>query len=443
MKKYFLISTLLLFAFIVKAQNYDAAKTLLTLGQYKQAKESVDKGMSNSKFASKPEAYILKASIYAGLSQDTSLSVADGDQLREEAIAAFNKYEEMDPALSLLKDPIYQNGPVNIYSSLYSAGYKTYDKKEWDKSYESYKKAVELADMLIREKIFSVPIDTNSIILAGLSAENSGRKDEAAKYYARLADIKLGGEGFESIYRFLVSYYFSKKDIPSFEKYKDLGGEVYPKSEYFKYDKVDFAVGLEDNFDKKVKALEQVLAADPNNFKAQESLGEIIYDTLNPRDDDAIMPSNADELEKKMLTSFTKAAQVNPESELPLLHLGDHFINKSVTINDSFKVHTSEMRKRTKPGAQPSKEDAQKRDDLDKQYGNALEAARDPYEKSAAIFGKRDTLTLQDKQQYKKVTSYLSDIYNYKKNKAIAKSPEALKYAAEEKKWNDMYDSIK
>ena len=47
------------------------------------------------------------------------------------------------------------------------------------------------------------------------------------------------------------------------------------------------------------------------------------------------------------------------------------------------------------------------------------------------------------KQQYKKVSGYLGDIASYRKNKAKSKPADAAKYAAEEKKWNDVYDSIK
>ncbi|MES1218283.1 MAG: hypothetical protein ABUT20_22445 [Bacteroidota bacterium] len=443
MKKYVLLPAILMLAYITQAQSYETTKTLLTINQFKQAKESVDKGMANAKFASKAEAFMLKSAIYAALSMDKTTAPADVDQLRDEAEKAFNKYKEMDPTLALLKDPIYQNGPINIYSALYALGYKSYEKKEWESSFQVFKKALDLSDLLIKEKVFTVPVDTNSLILSGVTAENSGHKDDAAKSYGRLADIKIGGDGFEAVYRFLVNYYFVKKDIPLFEKYKAYGKELYPKSEYFSYDKVDFAVGLEDSFDKKYKALEQVLASDPNNFKANESMGEIIYDTLNPRNDDTPKPSNFDELEKKMVAAFNKASEANPESELPQLHIGDHFINKSIAINDSFSKHTDDMRKRTKPGAQPSKEDAAKRDMLDEKYGNSLEAAREPYEKSAAILAKKGTLSTQDKQQYKKVSSYLADIYAYKKNKAKAKPADAAKYAAEEKKWNDLYDSIK
>jgi hypothetical protein len=444
MKRYFLLSTMLLYVFFANAQSYEPVKNLLILGQFRKAKEELDKNMSNSKFTSKPEAYILKTSVYAGLAMDKTVSATpEADQLRAEAETAFAKYMQMEPDLKLLKDPTYQNGPVNLYSSLYSAGFKDYEKKNWQHGFETFKRVVALSDLMIKEKVFAVTVDTNSLILAGITAESSNNKDDAARYYARLADLKIGGAEYESLYRFLTNYYFLKKDIPSFEKYKAIGRELYPKSEYFGYDKLDFAVGLEDDFNKKVKTMEDMVASDPSNYKAQELLGEVIYDTLNSRREGAVKPANADELEKKMIAAFTKATELKPDNELAYLHLADHYIAKSNVINDARAAHVEDMKKRTKPGTAASKEDIQKREALDQQYGDALETARVPYEKAAEIYSKKGTLTGMEKQQYKKTIGFLMDIYNYKKVRAKGKPADVAKYAAEEKKWNDLYESIK
>ena len=447
MKKISFFLALTMLAFFAQGQNYESIKNNLVLGpaSYKKAKEDVDKGMSNAKFAAKAEAYILKTTVYAGLStQSPTQGTPEGDQLRTEADAAFTKYRELQPDLGLMKDPIYQQGPVNLYSAFYASGYKDYEAKTWPSALEKFKKTAELSDLLIEQKVLNTPLDTNVLILAGVSAENAGSKDEAAKYYGRLADKKLSGEGFESVYRYLVNYYFVKKDIPSFEKYKALGKELFPKSDFFAYDKIDFAVGLEDDFTKKVAALEEMIAAEPNSFKANELLGEIIHDTLNPRKEDAVPPANADELEKKMVTAFTKSAAAKPDEINPYIFLGAHFINKSIKINEAREAHVKDMKTRTKPTAAPSKEDAAKRDLLDKQYADALELARPYYEKAAEMYAaKGAALTNQDKQQYKIMAGYLSDIYANKRINAKGKPADIAKYTAEEKKWSDTYDSIK
>jgi hypothetical protein len=450
MKKLFLILTISLSALGVSAQNYESIKNLLIFpDKFAQAKTDLDKGFGNTKFASKPEAYILKTAIYAGLAMsDANKNTPAGDQLNTEADAAFTKYKEMDPAMSLISDPIYQNGPINIYSSFYSGGYNDYAAKKWQDGFSKLKKAVEYSDLLIDKKILSITMDTNVLVLAAITAENSGNKDDAAKLYGRLADSKIGGDGFESVYRFLVSYSFGKKDMAAFEKYKALGASLYPKSEYFNFDKIDFAVGLVEGFDDKVKALEEALVSDPTNFKANQILGEIIYDTLNTTTEGVPPHSNEAALEAKMVAAFNKAAAAKPGFENPYIYIADHFINKAAKVGEARDAHAKDMKAKLKPGTKSSPEDIAKRDMLDKKYGDALESAREPYEKAAAIFAEKPksgdkNQEQRDKQQYKKACSYLTDIYMYKKQQAKANPKDAAKFEAEEKKWTERYDSIK
>lgn len=427
---------------LLNAQGYESIKNEIILN-IKQAKTDIDKNMTNAKFTSKAEAFILKATIYAQLSIDNAVkNTSAGDDLAKEAEVAFKKYREMDPSLSFLSDPIYQSCPVNIYSNLYNSGYSDYAAKKWNTGFEKLKTAVEFSDLLIEKKVLAAAIDTNVLILAGITAENNNLKDDAARYYCRLADKKITGDGFESVYRFLVNHFFVKKDFPSFEKYKSIGNELYPKSDYFSFDKIDFAVGLESTFDGKLKALEDALVADPGNFKANEVLGEIIYDTINPREQTTALLANTDELEKKMITAFNKAAAANPELETPEIFLGDHYINKSIKIDNERTAFAAALKAKLKPGTPASKEDIAKREALDKKYAEALERAIGPYEKAAALYAKKDKLKARDTQQYKKIAGYLGEIYSFKKSRAKGNPADLAKFTAEEKKWNDLYEHL-
>lgn len=418
MKKIAFSLMTLMLAIVVQAQNYDEIKNYLLLGQYKKAKEDIDKRMTNTKFASKPEAYILKAAIYSGLAGDSAVvNTPEAATLRSESEAAFKKYQEMEPSMELVKDPVYQNAPVRIYTNLFTVGYKQYEDKKWAEAYETFKKVDSYSSILSQQKLLNSNLDTNVVILAGITAESSNQKDEAAKYYGRLADAKLSGNNYESIYRFLVTYYFTKKDMDNFEKYKALGKELYPQSEFFTYDKTDFAVGLESDFNAKLKSLEDVLAKDPSNYKANLSIGQVIYDTLNSKAEGAVPPANAEELEKRMVAAFNAAGEAKPDEQLPYLVIGDYYV-----------MLKAEGLKKT-----------------DKKYAEYLEAGREPYEKAAAIFAKKGLSNLNgsDKQQYKKAAGFLEDIYNFKKDQAKGKPADVAKYTAEAKKWGDLYSSIR
>jgi len=430
--------------FVADAQTIESIKIELSLTQYKKAKENIDKAMSNAKFTSKPEAYILRSTIYATLSMDEGIkNTTEGDQLTEEADASFKKYKEMDPSMTLISNLIYQNGPVNLYSSYYSSGYNDYQGKKWDVAFDKLKKAVSYSDLLIEKRILPVPMDTNVLILAGITAEKSNHKDEAAGYYSRLADKKISGEGFESVYRFLVSHYFGKKDYSSFEKYKNSGKELYPKSEFFLFDKIDFAIGLETTLQGKIKAVEKVLAADRNNYKANEWMGEIIYRAFYPQKDDEPEVFDTAAYEIKMIDAFNKAGTLQPDSIDAFLFLGDHYFNKSEKINEQRVAHATDMKNRTKPGTTALKEDIAKTDMLDKQYDEALEKERIPYEKGAAIFAAKTSLSIREKAQYRNLAGKIADIYTYKKKHTKGKPADIAKFEAEEKKWNVRYESIK
>ncbi|MBM3412538.1 MAG: hypothetical protein FJY19_04065 [Bacteroidetes bacterium] len=450
MKKSILFTLALFIAFSGWAQNYDPVKTLVMINQLDKAKTDLDKAFTNAKYTSKPEAFILKTVVYASVANmDGKKDTPAAAQLIEEADAAFTKYRELDPALSLISEPIYQNGIIMLYSNYYSFGYSEYTNKTYEKALDKLKKAIHYSDLLIKQKVLTSSLDTNVLILAAITAETGGFKDDAAAYYTKLADAKVGGDGYEGVYRYLVTYHFGKKKMDSFEKYKMLGKEVFPKSDYFDFDKVDFAVGLAGTFTEKIVAIEEVLATDPANFKANQVLGEIIYDTLNPRDEEAVvLPENYLELEKKMIDAFTRSSKSRPDYEIPSIYVGDHYINKAGRVEEKRNTHAREMKARTKPGTMASKEDVAKRDALDREYGETMELAKDPYLAAATIFANRAAekdLETRDKQQYKKVASYLSEIYGLKKiaaNKAKNFADKA-KWEAEEKKWNERYESIK
>lgn len=429
MKKFLLILLVLGKCFVSSAQDYKTIKSLVSRSRAQDAKIALDQLLLDEQFANQSETYLLKATVYAAVAVDVR-NKTRGAELATEADAAFTKYRGTDSELKMmLGDKVYQNAPVNIYSSYYSQGYDYYVAKNWESAYAKMKKAVEYSDLLIKNKLVAVSLDTNVVILAGVTAENAGQKNEAVKYYSRLANSKITGDGFESVYRFLLSYSFQNKDFVSFEKYKKLGTELYPQSDFFKFDKVDFAVGLQEKFADKLKALEDLSVLSPNDWKTNEVLGELIYDQLNPKDEETPAPPDFNDLERKMLIAFKKSAAAKPGYENPYIYIGDHYINKAVKIDKERQT--------------VEKTNTVKIKELDKKYGEALQSADEPYRKAAEIFGAKTSISINDKKQYKKVVSYLGDIANYRKLINKDKPGELTKYTEELKKWNDLYESIK
>lgn len=442
MKKWLLGIPVLFYCLTANAQ-YEEIKTLVLMTKLKEAKTEFDKKASNAKFMAKPEAYMLKALIYSTLAADPKAAPADVPQLLVDADAAYKKYKEMDATAKLVDDATYQPAVINIYSTLFNLAYKKYQAKQWSESFNDFKHVDDLSSDLIAHKVLKTAVDTNLLILAGYTAEQANDLDGASTYYSRLANAKVGGDGFENIYRFLVRQNFAKKDLPAFEKYKAIGKELYPKSEYFNYDKVDFAVGLAEDFYGKKKLLDNVLATDPENIKANLVLGQLIFDTINADSKGGVIPSNAKELEPIMITALTKAANGKPDDELPWVILGDHQFNKAIRIGNVKDSVNREIRKKTKPGVQPSKDDAARIAALTKEYGDFVELSREPYEKASTIYAAKNELNANDKRQYRRIAGNLGDVYQNRKDKAKGNAAEVAKCDVQIKKWNDLYDKLK
>ena len=443
MKKITLFTILFLTVSLIHAQSVDDVKKYLILGQFKEGKAEIDKAMGNAKFAGKAEAWIMKMAIYGVLAiDDKEKNEALKEQYANDSYKAFKKYMEMEPSLSLMTSPEYKDYPIYLYNAFTMSGYTDYTKEKWDPAYEKFKVASSLSDLLIEKKVMLTNFDTTVVYLAGITAQNSKHTDEAIGYYKRLADIKIPGEDYENLYKYLVFNFFLKKDFTNFEKYKAIGASLYPKTEYFTFDKLDFAYDLATSFDERVKMLEEVLTAEPNNAKGNLLLAEILYDTLHSSKDGAALPGNAAELEKRMIELFNKAASLNPTDIMPYLFLGEHLYLKAQEINDARSAHAKATQARTKPGAKASADDIAKRDQLDKQYLDAMIAAKEPLEKAGEIFASK-TLDTREKQQYKKIANDLSEIFGYMKVMAKNKPADQAKYAEQEKKWNERYDGIK
>src|SRR6185369_8185131 len=103
MKNLFLFPAMLLFVLFAAGQSYESVKNLVILNQLKKAKDELDKSWSNAKYVSKPEAHILKTTIYAGLAMENGVKgTPEGMKLIADAEIAFNKYRELDPSLVML-----------------------------------------------------------------------------------------------------------------------------------------------------------------------------------------------------------------------------------------------------------------------------------------------------------------------------------------------------
>jgi hypothetical protein len=426
--------------------QFDEVKVALLINKVADAKQKLEAVMAKPKNQTKPEGYILKAAVIDKLAKEPG-NEGKADEMRDSSIAAYRKYLEMDPSKSLVNDPTYQGVPISYYIDFFNSGYKAFQNKEWEKAANLFDKTVEWSDFLISNKMVKMEFDTNAYVLAGASYQNLKKEDEAAKYFTQITDRKIGGEGNDFMYQFMMVYYFRANQMDKFEAIRAAGKELYPTNEFFDLSELDFIMDM-DNETEKMKRMEAKIAKEPGNKDLLKTYGYILFDKLNKEGDDQ-PPANAAELEEKMTEYLTQAGNADPNDGRPYYFLGNHFVNKAVRINEDIRKVGEEIRKanaNAKPDKTgklppPPKELTDRREQLRKAYDAEIEKALPYLLKSADAYARIEGLKGVELQNYKRLVDQLILIYGDKK--AAAKLPaEKAKWEAEEKKWSDIYSKI-
>ena len=123
MKKIYFAAIMVLAGFMGMAQDIDDIKDMMAKSQFKESKVAIDKYMSTPKNAENSDAWYLKGRIYNSLSYDNTTPESDVYNLRNEAFAAFQKYQQLDPKDLWMKLENFESY-LNLYGGLYDLGAK-------------------------------------------------------------------------------------------------------------------------------------------------------------------------------------------------------------------------------------------------------------------------------------------------------------------------------
>jgi hypothetical protein len=427
--------------------QFDDVKKFLMLQQYPMAKQSLDGLANKPKANTKPEYFLAKATVLSHLMKTSK--PPESTKMRDESVEAYRKYLELDPGNTgnLLGDNAYRDAPINYYVSYYQESIDLFNKEDFANSSSGFKNMVDWSDFLIKNKMLNYTVDTAAVYLAGASHQNAKKYEEAAGYYARLADAGVGGPDYLNVYKFLMSHNFERGNIDAFQKYRQLGKKLYPKEEFFDYDEMEFILGMEDEAEK-MKRLEAKMAKDPNDFKLTQLYGNMLFDKLNQKDANTSTPEYAAD-EAKMMTALTKTATALPDDPSSNFLMGKHIWYKAdrkrteiSDVNDEIrKFNDSQKPDKTGKLPPPPKELTTKRDNLRQEQGAYMDQAVPYLLKAEPIMAKTYTGNKQTKQNYKILVDDMIQYYGFKRQ--YAKTPaDKAKFEAEEKKWDIVYSKI-
>jgi hypothetical protein len=396
------------------AQKLDKAKDYINAKPAKlaEAKAEIDKVMADPKNAKNAEAWYYKAKIYSSIADDKALGDQSPDA-RLQAFEAVKKYSEYDDKQFLLLAIDKYSPIMSPYQGYFKSGAAKFNEKNYADSYADFKNCLAISEFMFSKKWTALQLDTTVILYCGITAEKAGKKDDAAIYYARLADAKVNGEGMVDIYKWLSDYYAKKKDNTSANKYLALGKELWPKDPFWAVYELDM---YRDQGDQKglFAKYEEIIAKNPNDFQVLYNysleLYQAAYDTSASK-----RPANSAEMIAKVETNLKKVTELKPDYANPYLVLGQIAYNKGVDIN-------AEMKKIKPAGAVKLKpEELKKKEELRAEAGKKFDEAIPYFEKIDQILGPQGKLHLEEKKVLKDAYDLLTTIYENKGNKEKAK----------------------
>ena len=338
MRKFILTVVLAGFSTCIFAQSLDdIQKTIYVSQKWEDAKGMIDKFLAQEKNSKNAKGWYYKGLIYSELAKQEKYA---GTTTRMDAFEAFKKYQELDPKNSEMKDG--QNGELFVlYNNYFDDAVSKYNLKKYDEALQSFKGAMSVEEY-IHSKSYSyngftfAAVDTQLIQNAALAAYLGKKNDEAAFYYQKLADAKIGGENFLEVYQFLVDYYGDKKDAANRSKYTALGRELYPTNDYWCDAELKY-IGpplkdATDSIKQKFARYDELINGTCNTFPMHYNYAAELFNYLYTGDK---KPSDYVAMQAKLESVINKLFTIKKNAPEADLLMARHMYNQVFDIQDS------------------------------------------------------------------------------------------------------------
>ena len=439
MKKLLFVSLLAASVQLATAQDLKKVENNMVLNRVEDAKTEIDKVLADPKNASKPEVLYWKAKIYAALYKDAKLS-EKFPSIDQDVKDAMQKYIAADPSFAVTKSK-GADFFFDVYSASFQKGVKLFNEKKWNDAANYFETAITYIDEIIKNKWTnsSIAFDTTSLLYAGYSLQNANKLDGAAKYYGKLADNKVKGEGYIEVYRFLVVYYTNTNNKAEFDKYLALAKEVYPKEMPWDEFEMDF---IDKNYDlaKKTAMYDKDDAAGTMTEKQYLQFGDLFVNVKN-KEKGHLDSAQMAVYTLKAADAFKKAFAKNPSQSLAAFNVGIIYYTIFGEYDDQYSANIRTMRQlnSNKPVEKDPKKKAaaeaalkQQMDplkkanaDLEKPLFDNIDASIEWLTKSYNILKGKQDKTAVEKSVINKSVDFLANLYGYKRDTVRGKDAKA------------------
>jgi tetratricopeptide (TPR) repeat protein len=309
MKKLLLLSAVICITLGAFAQKgkVTSALSFIEQGALDKAKEALDQAMTDPKSAEWFNTYFAKGKLCQAVfkSDNPKFKSLCPDPL-DEAYAAYQKALELDPKGGVKKRIITGMIYNSLALDLYSQGGTQFEAKDYAGALKSFENQIKITE----SDMYVGATDTGMYYNAGLAAMNSGKYDDAVKFFTKCTEMNY--MGITPYYQISQSY-VEMGDTTKAEALLKSLPDKFPGDKNVTLQLIDLYIKAGKN-DEALKYLGQAKKEDPENSSLWFAEG-IIYLNQNKFD--------------PAITDLTKSVELKPDLYDSEYGLGAAYINKA------------------------------------------------------------------------------------------------------------------
>lgn len=315
MKKFFLLIAAISissFSYVAMSQKgkVTSALSYIDQGSLDKAKEALDEALVNDKSKDWYNTYFALGKLCQASfkSDNPKFQEFYADPLQE-AYKSYEKAMELDPKGSTKKKIITGMVYNSLAADLYLQGSKRFEEKKYADALTSFETQIKITE----SENYAGAIDTGMYYNAGLAATNSGKQEEAIKYFEKCVEMKyMGITPYFQIY----SSYMELGDTTKAESFLTGLNTKFPDNKDVTLNLIDLYIKSNKN-QEALKYIKVAKETDPGNFSLYFAAG-IIY--LNQSEYEKAIPELLKSIELKPDLYDTQyglgAAYINQAAEM-------------------------------------------------------------------------------------------------------------------------------
>lgn len=294
-------------------QNYQQYKEI---DDIKKAKEAIDEAVTKLKAKNEdvvPSKQTGKAWQYRGLIYQTLAGLKDKPELSNNALGT--AYEAFTNAIKYDDKKRWDNDALNslmlMYNPMYSQAHNFFQAKEYENAFNMFSKTLAINDLATANK--KMALDTTTIYAAAMTADRSGKTEDAKKLYQRLVDLKYPETG---VFIQLANIYKKEGNTEKYNEVMKTAKKVLPNSKDLVIEEVNDLL-KENKYEEAILKMEEAVQLDPQNPSLYFALGSA-YDSKGNSE--------------KAIANYKKSVELDPKNPDVYYNLGTYYYNKGAEL---------------------------------------------------------------------------------------------------------------